>query len=207
MSGAQLLTKLSENLKDVRGRMLPDEPMNKYTWFRVGGPADILFQPADEEDLSLFLSNLPEEIPVTVVGVGSNLLVRDGGIEGVVIRPSVKGFGQIEQHGDVQIEAGVAVPDKRLAAKALELNLGGFAFYHGIPGAIGGAVRMNAGCYGSYIADVFVSAKAVTRAGELVELTAQDLNFQYRQSDLPEAFFRGENPVRNQLPSRPLAYL
>ena len=138
MSGTQLLSKLSENLAGVRGRLTPDALMSKLTWFQVGGPADILFQPADEEDLSLFLSKLPEEIPVLVVGVGSNLLIRDGGIEGVVVRLSAKGFGSVEQVADHELLSGAAVPDKRLAAKALEAGIGGFAFYHGIPGGVGG---------------------------------------------------------------------
>jgi len=122
MSGAALLKKLETNLEGIRGRLTPDALMSKLTWFQVGGPADVLFQPADEDDLALFLKQLPEDIPVMVVGVGSNLLVRDGGVDGVVIRLSAKGFGMAEDLGDNRIMAGAAIPDKRLAAKALELG-------------------------------------------------------------------------------------
>ncbi len=197
MSGEKLLAKLGDRLKGVRGRLLPDEPMNKYTWFRVGGPADLLFQPADEEDLSFFLSRLPQDIPVMVVGVGSNLLVRDGGIEGVVIRPSAKGFGGVEQTGDLELEAGVAVPDKRLAAKALEAGIGGFAFYHGIPGAVGGALRMNAGANGTETTDRVVEVHAVDRDGKKHVLSHSEMGYSYRKSttspDLvfTKALFRG----------------
>ena len=184
MSGADLLAKLSENLKEVRGRLLPDEPMAKYTWFRVGGPADILFQPADEDDLSHFLGQLPEEIPVMVVGVGSNLLVRDGGIEGIVIRLSAKGFGAVEQVSGTRLIAGAAVPDKRLAAKALEAGIGGFAFYHGIPGAIGGALRMNAGANGSETTERVVDVHAIDRRGEKHVLRHADMGYSYRHSSV-----------------------
>ena len=184
MSGADLLAKLSENLKEVRGRLLPDEPMAKYTWFRVGGPADILFQPADEDDLSHFLGQLPEEIPVMVVGVGSNLLVRDGGIEGIVIRLSAKGFGAVEQVSGTRLIAGAAVPDKRLAAKALEARIGGFAFYHGIPGAIGGALRMNAGANGSETTERVVDVHAIDRRGEKHVLRHADMGYSYRHSSV-----------------------
>ena len=149
MNGENLLKKLQNNFTGVRGRLTPDASMAKITWFQVGGPADILFQPADEEDLAHFLKNLPEDVPVMVVGVGSNLLVRDGGLDGVVIRLSAKGFGSTQMLGDSHIMAGAAVPDKKLAARALEAGVGGFEFFHGIPGGIGGALRMNAGANGT----------------------------------------------------------
>ncbi|MEM9279115.1 MAG: UDP-N-acetylmuramate dehydrogenase [Pseudomonadota bacterium] len=186
MSGADLLKKLEGNLSEVRGRLLPDEPMSKYTWFQVGGPADILFQPADEDDLALFLNRLPEEIPVMVVGVGSNLLVRDGGIEGVVIRLSAKGFGFVEQVSDTRLLAGAAVPDKRLAAKALEVGIGGFAFYHGIPGGIGGALRMNAGANGTETTQRVVEVHALDRAGHKHVLSHSDMGYSYRHSSASE---------------------
>jgi len=182
MSGSELLKKLEGNLADVHGRLLPDEPMSKYTWFQVGGPADILFQPADAEDLALFLNRLPEEIPVMVVGVGSNLLVRDGGIEGVVIRLSAKGFGQVEQLSDTKIMSGAAVPDKRLATKALEAGIGGFAFYHGIPGGIGGALRMNAGANGTETTNRVVEVHAIDRQGNKHTLSHADMGYTYRHS-------------------------
>ncbi len=192
MSGATLLKKLENNLKEVRGRLLPDEPMSKYTWFRVGGPADILFQPADEEDLAVFMRNLPEEVPVMVVGVGSNLLVRDGGVDGVVVRLSARGFGSVEQISDTRILSGAAVPDKRLAAKALEAGLGGFAFYHGIPGGIGGALRMNAGANGTETTERVIEVHAVDKQGNRQVLTHDDMGYAYRHSSAPgELIFTG----------------
>jgi UDP-N-acetylmuramate dehydrogenase len=205
MSGAALLNRLEGNLQGIRGRLLPDEPMSKYTWFRVGGPADILFQPADEEDLSLFLKNLPQEVPVMVVGVGSNLLVRDGGIEGVVIRLSAKGFGQAEQVSDTQLKAGAAIPDKRLAAKALECGIGGFAFYHGIPGGIGGALRMNAGANGTETTDRVVEVHALDRQGKKHTLSHCDMGYSYRHSDVSKdliftsAVFEGSLEDRSEI--------
>ena len=190
MSGAKLLESLGNAMEDVRGRLLPDEPMSKYTWFQVGGPADTLFQPAEEDDLALFLSRLPEEIPVMVVGVGSNLLVRDGGIDGVVIRLSAKGFGQIEQISDTRLSVGAAVPDKRLAAKALEAGLGGFAFYHGIPGGIGGALRMNAGANGTETTQRVVEVHAIDRKGQRHILSHADMGYSYRKSSAsPDLIF------------------
>ena len=182
MSGEVLLKKLESELKEVRGRLTPDALMSKLTWFQVGGPADILFQPADEEDLALFLNRLPQDVPVMVVGVGSNLLVRDGGIEGVVIRLSAKGFGMVEDLGNNRLLAGAAIPDKRLAAKALEVELGGFEFYHGIPGGIGGALRMNAGANGTETTNRVVEVHAVDRQGERHTLSHEDMGYTYRHS-------------------------
>ncbi|WP_299924054.1 UDP-N-acetylmuramate dehydrogenase [uncultured Pelagimonas sp.] len=169
----------------VRGRLTPDRPLNDLTWLRVGGPADALFQPADLDDLKDFLKSLSPDIAVFPMGVGSNLIVRDGGIRAVVIRMG-RGFNHIEVEGN-RVTVGVAALDAHVARKAAAAGVD-LTFLRTIPGAIGGAVRMNAGCYGSYVADHFVSAKAVTRAGELVTLTAVDLNFQYRQTDLPEGW-------------------
>ena len=172
-------------LPEVRGTLTPDRPLADLTWLRVGGPADWLFQPADVDDLSAFLSALPPEVQVFPMGVGSNLIVRDGGLRAVVIRMG-RGFNQIEIT-DARVTAGVAALDAHVARKAAEAGID-LTFLRTIPGAIGGAVRMNAGCYGSYTADVFVSAKAVTRDGQIVTLTAEDLNFRYRQTDLPEGW-------------------
>jgi UDP-N-acetylmuramate dehydrogenase len=165
----------------IRGRLTPEADIAPFTWFRVGGPAELLFQPADVADLSLFLSRLAPGVPVTVIGVGSNLLVRDGGVPGVVIRLSAKGFGHTVREGD-RIRAGTALPDKRLAAFALEEGLGGFAFYHGIPGTIGGALRMNAGANGAETRERLVSVEAVDRRGDRHTLTNADMGFTYRHS-------------------------
>ena len=180
MDGAGLAERL--RLPPLAGRLTPDAAMEKVTWFRTGGPAELLFQPADEEDLAQFLGVVPLDIPVTVVGIGSNLMVRDGGIGGIVIRLPPKGFGQVEAAGDGRLRAGAGASDKRVAAVALELGLGGFHFLHGIPGSIGGALRMNAGANGVETSERFVSATAVDRQGRLVELTPGDMAFRYRHS-------------------------
>ncbi|UZD91821.1 UDP-N-acetylmuramate dehydrogenase [Cognatishimia activa] len=172
-------------LPEVRGKLTPNRDLSDLTWLRVGGPADWLFQPADIEDLQQFLASLEPSVDVFPMGVGSNLIVRDGGLRAVVIRMG-RGFNQISVDGN-RVTAGVAALDAHVARKAAEAGVD-LTFLRTIPGAIGGAVCMNAGCYGSYIADVFVSAKVVTRSGELVELSSSDLNFQYRQSDLPEGW-------------------
>ncbi|WP_432449876.1 UDP-N-acetylmuramate dehydrogenase [Aliiroseovarius marinus] len=170
---------------EIRGSLMADKELAGLTWLRVGGPADWLFMPADVDDLAAFLSQLDADIPVFPMGVGSNLIVRDGGIRGVVIRMG-RGFNGVEIEKDT-VTAGVAALDAQVAKKAADAGLD-LTFLRTIPGAIGGAVRMNAGCYGSYIADVFEKAEAVTRAGERVTLTAQDLQFQYRQTELPEGW-------------------
>lgn len=170
---------------DTRGKLTENRLLSELTWLRVGGPADVLFQPADLEDLQNVLAALDPSVAVFPMGVGSNLIVRDGGIRAVVIRMG-RGFNGIEIAGN-RVTAGVAALDAHVARKAAMAGLD-LTFLRTIPGAIGGAVRMNAGCYGSYVADHFVSAKAVTRTGELVTLTADDLNFQYRQTDLPEGW-------------------
>jgi len=168
-----------------RGRLTPQRPLADLTWLRVGGPADWLFQPADEADLAEFLAALDPAIAVFPMGVGSNLIVRDGGLRAVVIRLG-RGFNVIETAG-TRVTAGAAALDAHVAKRAAEAGID-LTFLRTIPGAIGGALRMNAGCYGSYTADVFVSARAVTRTGEIVTLTADDLNFRYRQTDLPDGW-------------------
>ena len=176
---------MTQTYPPVRGTLTENRPLNDLTWLRVGGPADALFQPADVDDLAGFLRELDASIAVFPMGVGSNLIVRDGGIRAVVIRMG-RGFNHIDIDG-TRVTAGVAALDAHVARKAAAEGLD-LTFLRTIPGAIGGAVRMNAGCYGSYVADVFVSAKAVTRAGEVVTLGADDLNFRYRQTDLPEGW-------------------
>ncbi|SNR26573.1 UDP-N-acetylmuramate dehydrogenase [Puniceibacterium sediminis] len=173
------------DLPPVRGTLTPDRPLSDLTWLRVGGPADWLFQPADLPDLQAFLAALDPEIAVFPMGVGSNLIVRDGGLRAVVIRMG-RGFNGIEI-SDTRVTAGVAALDAHVAKKAAVEGVD-LTFLRTIPGAIGGAVRMNAGCYGSYVRDVLVSAQAVTRDGALVTLTPDDLNLRYRQSDLPEGW-------------------
>lgn len=172
-------------LPEVRGRLSHDKPLNDLTWLRVGGPADVFYQPADVADLQDFLRALAPDVPVFPMGVGSNLIVRDGGLRAVVIRMG-RGFNHIEVEGN-RVTAGVAALDAHVARKAAQSGVD-LTFLRTIPGSIGGAVRMNAGCYGSYVADVFVSAKAVTREGALVTLTSEDLQFQYRQTELPEGW-------------------
>ncbi len=181
-------------LPPVRGTLTADRPLSDLTWLRVGGPAEWLFQPADEADLCDFLKALPSDIPVFPMGVGSNLIVRDGGMKGVVIRLG-RGFNGIAVEGD-RVIAGAAALDAHVARKAAEAGVD-LTFLRTIPGSIGGAVRMNAGCYGSYVKDHLVDIRAVTRAGEVVTIPAEALGLAYRQSALPEghvivsATFRG----------------
>lgn len=170
-------------LPAVRGKLTPNRDLSGLTWLRVGGPADWLFQPADVDDLAQFLRQLDPGIAVFPMGVGSNLIVRDGGIRAVVIRLG-RSFNQIGIDGTC-VTAGAAALDAHVARKAADAGVD-LTFLRTIPGSIGGAVRMNAGCYGSYMADVLVSARVVTRAGEIITLTPDDLNFRYRQSDLPD---------------------
>ena len=172
-------------LPTPRGALTPNRPLADLTWLRVGGPADWLFQPADEDDLRDFLRALPSGVPVFPMGVGSNLIVRDGGIRAVVIRLG-RGFNSIAT-GQGQAVAGAAALDAHVARKAAEAGLD-LTFLRTIPGSIGGAVRMNAGCYGSYVADHLVSVRCITRQGEVVELPAADLHPRYRQTDLPEGW-------------------
>ena len=171
-----------DNFPPTRGKLTQNRPLSDLTWLRVGGPADVLFQPADIDDLAAFLKALDPAIPVFPMGVGSNLIVRDGGIRAVVIRLG-RGFNHIDIKDNI-VTVGAAALDAHVARKAAEQGID-LTFLRTIPGSIGGAIRMNAGCYGSYIADVLVSARAVTRAGEIITLTPADLNFRYRQTDLP----------------------
>ncbi|SMX22080.1 UDP-N-acetylmuramate dehydrogenase [Boseongicola aestuarii] len=167
----------------VRGRLTAGYDLSALTWLRVGGPAEWLFMPADVADLAAFLKALPLDVPLFAMGVGSNLIVRDGGLDGVVVRLG-RAFGGIETDGN-RVTAGAAALDAHVAKRAAEAGLD-LTFLRTIPGAIGGAVRMNAGCYGAYVADYFVSADVMLRSGEVVTLGPNELNFRYRQSDLPE---------------------
>ncbi|MES2750037.1 MAG: UDP-N-acetylmuramate dehydrogenase [Pseudomonadota bacterium] len=197
MSFPDISADLKSALPDLRGRLLANESLAPLTWFRVGGPAQILFTPADEDDLAYFLSRLPDDIPVYTVGVGSNLIVRDGGVSGVVIRLSPRGFGETKAEGDT-IRAGTAALDKRVAEAAAAANIGGLEFYFGIPGSIGGALRMNAGANGGETRDVLMEARGVTRAGEKVTFSNADMQFVYRNSGVDtsviftSALYRGQ---------------
>lgn len=173
---------MSIDLPTPRGSLIPDRALDGLTWLRVGGPADWLFQPADEDDLADFLAALDPGVPVFPMGVGSNLIVRDGGIRGVVIRLG-RAFNSVEIDGDT-VTAGAAALDAQVARRAAEAGLD-LTFLRTIPGSIGGAVRMNAGCYGSYVADHLIDAQAVTRQGARVTLTPADLRFGYRETHLP----------------------
>jgi UDP-N-acetylmuramate dehydrogenase len=169
----------------VRGTLTPDRPLADLTWLRVGGPADWLFQPADDGDLAQFLRDIDPGVTVFPMGVGSNLIVRDGGLRAVVIRLG-RGFNAIDVSGD-RVTAGAAALDAHVARRAAEAGLD-LTFLRTIPGAIGGAVRMNAGCYGTYVADHLIEVQAVTRAGDITTIPAADLGLRYRQSTLPEGW-------------------
>ncbi|MGE0212072.1 MAG: UDP-N-acetylmuramate dehydrogenase [Parvibaculaceae bacterium] len=196
LDGERLLARLPA----VRGRLQPDTPLADLTWFRSGGPAEVLFSPADEEDLAAFLAATPEDIPVVPIGVGSNLLVRDGGVPGVVIRLG-RGFSGLSVEG-LRIRAGAAVPDVRVARYALDHGIAGLTFLRGIPGTIGGALRMNGGAYGRETKDVLVSARTVDRSGVLRVYENAEMGFAYRRSGVPEgtifleALLQGETGER-----------
>ena len=185
------------NLPAVRGKLLFDEPLAPFTWFRVGGPAEVLFLPADPEDLADFLRQLPQGVPVTALGVGSNVIIRDGGVPGVVIRCAGKAWGEVLVDGDLVI-AGPAALDAQVARAAAKAGLAGLEFFVGIPGTIGGALTMNAGCYGRETKDVLVSATGYDRSGEMRVWENEDFGFTYRHTVVPEnstfwvqAVFRG----------------
>ena len=182
MSFPNLLEEFPDLADGIRGNLMPNQPLSAVTWFRTGGPAQLMFQPADEDDLAAFLKKLPKDIPVLPVGLGSNLLIRDGGLKGVVVRLSAKGFGQIEELGNNHLRAGAAVPDKRLAEAAAKAGLGGFAFYTGIPGGLGGALRMNAGAHGTETRDRMIELTAIDRDGNRHVLSNSDMGYSYRHS-------------------------
>lgn len=170
-----------ESLPAVRGKLLFDEPLAPFTWLRVGGPADLIFLPEDEVDLAAFLAGLDPAVPVAAIGVGSNLLVRDGGVEGVVVRLG-RGFAKVEARGGNRIFAGAAALDAALAREAGRAGIAGLEFYRGVPGTVGGACVMNAGCYGVETKDVLVEAYALTRSGASVTLTNAEMDFVYRKA-------------------------
>ncbi len=183
MMAQQKVIPLIERLSPVRGRLSVEAPLSTITWFRVGGPAEVLFRPEDRADLLAFLAAKPPEVPVTVIGVGSNLLVRDGGIAGVVLRLA-RGFAEILVEGE-EVEAGAAALDVNVAKVAADAGLGGLEFLVGVPGTIGGAARMNAGAYGSELKDVLVWVEAADARGGVHRLTPAELQLGYRSSGLP----------------------
>ncbi|MGZ5876675.1 MAG: UDP-N-acetylmuramate dehydrogenase [Bradyrhizobium sp.] len=172
---------LQAAMPELRGRLLANQSLADLTWFRVGGPAQVLFTPADEDDLAYFLAHMPRELPVCVVGVGSNLIVRDGGMPGAVIRLSPRGFGETSADGDT-VSAGAAALDKRVAETAAASNISGLEFFFGIPGTIGGALRMNAGANGAETKDVLIEAIGVSRDGKKHRFTNAEMKFVYRNS-------------------------
>jgi UDP-N-acetylmuramate dehydrogenase len=199
-----LLERLGDRLAGFRGTLQRDQPLAPVVWFRAGGPAEVLAMPVDVEDLQRLMRALPADVPVTVIGLGSNLLVRDGGIEGVVVRLSARGFGKVAVVGN-RITVGAAMADKRLAAHAHEAGLGGFAFYHGIPGGIGGALRMNAGANGAETHERLVEVIAIDRQGERHVLSNAAMGYSYRHASAPddlifvEAVFEGPFEGRDRI--------
>lgn len=185
MSFPDLLPQFSDWIGGVRGRLRPNQLLSEISWFRVGGPAQLFFQPADEEDLQYFLKHLPQDIKVTVIGLASNLLIRDGGLDGVVIRLSAKGFGKVDVLEDHRLQVGTALPDVKVATAAADAGIDGLTFYRGIPGGIGGALYMNAGCYGTETRDRMVELRGVTRDGEIQTLSNADMGYRYRKSNGP----------------------
>ncbi|MFN3212819.1 MAG: UDP-N-acetylmuramate dehydrogenase [Henriciella sp.] len=187
-----------DSLPGFRGKVMKRAALAPYTWFRVGGAADALILPADIEDLQTVLKALPEQVPVTVLGVGSNTIVRDGGIEGVVIRLMGRYWGDVRRDDEHTLIARAGALDLSVAKAAAKEGLGGLSFLSGIPGSIGGAVRTNAGCYGRELSDVVVAVEGVTRAGERVLLKRDEIGFSYRHTDFPsdvivtELHLRGE---------------
>ena len=180
---------LKAAMPHLRGRLLANQSLAELTWFRVGGPAQLLFTPSDEEDLAYFLGHLPNEIPVHVVGVGSNLIVRDGGMPGVVVRLGPRGFGEASASRDI-VSAGAAALDKRVAEAAAAANIGGLEFFFGIPGTVGGALRMNAGANGAETRDVLVEARGIGRDGRKQVFDNAGMKFVYRNSGVdPSAIF------------------
>jgi len=196
MAFPDLVPALKAAMPELRGRLLGNEPLAPLTWFRVGGPAQVLFTPADEADLGYFLARLPDDIAVYPIGVGSNMIVRDGGVGGVVVRLSARGFGEVTAEGET-VRAGAAALDKRVAEVAAAANISGLEFYYGIPGSIGGALRMNAGANGGETKDVLAEAVGIDRRGERRVYSNADMKFAYRncgvESDVifTSALYRG----------------
>jgi UDP-N-acetylmuramate dehydrogenase len=185
MTFPDLIPDLRARMPGLRGRLIANQPLAELTWFRVGGPAQVLFTPQDTEDLAMLLAQLPAEVPVTVIGLGSNLIVRDGGVAGVVIRLG-RGSSEIAVESGYRVRAGTAVPDVKVARAAQEASIAGLSFLRGIPGSIGGALRMNGGAYGGETKDVLVVARGVDRAGRILSFANADMHYTYRHCGAPE---------------------
>jgi len=194
---------LKARMPSLRGRLLPNQALAELTWFRVGGPAQVLFMPESEADLAYVLAHLAPDVPVTVIGLGSNLIVRDGGVPGVVVRLG-RGFNEVTIEDNCRLRAGTAVPDVKVARAAQEAGISGLAFMRGIPGAVGGALRMNGGAYGGETKDVLVEARSVDRRGRVHTFTVADMHYTYRHCGAPDdviftsALFQGSagDPAR-----------
>ncbi|MGH6980766.1 MAG: FAD-binding protein, partial [Stellaceae bacterium] len=206
MTARKTSDRLLDRLPPVRGRIAEDAPLAALTWFRIGGPAEVLFRPADPRDLAAFMAAKPADVPVTVIGVASNLLIRDGGIPGVVVRLG-RGFAEIAVDG-TDIVAGAGALDLNVALTAREAGIAGLEFLSGIPGTIGGGLRMNAGAYGSEFKDVLIEAQAIDPAGALRTLAPDELGLSYRHCSLPGdwifvgARFRGRSGDKDAIARR-----
>ncbi|MEO1205855.1 MAG: UDP-N-acetylmuramate dehydrogenase [Pseudomonadota bacterium] len=205
MAFADLTDDLKSRMPELRGRLRANADLSAVTWFRIGGPAQLLFTPADEADLAYFLKQLPDDVPVFPMGLGSNLLVRDGGVPGVVVRLGA-GFGAINVEPGNRLRVGTAVPDVKVARAAADAGIDGLAFYRGIPGSIGGALRMNAGAHGTETKDVLVSARAVDRGGNIHVFSNADMAFEYRHCGIDETFIFTEATFEGR-PGEPVAIL
>jgi UDP-N-acetylmuramate dehydrogenase len=185
MTFPDIVTGLQATMPKLRGRLLENQSLAELTWFRVGGPAQALFMPEDEADLAYFLAQLPDQVPVNVIGLGSNLIVRQGGVPGVVIRLG-RGFNAVRIEPGARVRVGAAVPDVKVARAAQEAAISGLAFLRGIPGAIGGALRMNGGAYGGETKDVLIEARGIDRGGRLRLLAVADMHYSYRHCGAPD---------------------
>lgn len=182
---SDLIPGLKGKMPGLRGRLMANQPLAELTWFRVGGPAQLLLMPEDEDDLAYFLAHLPADVPVTTIGLGSNLIVRDGGVPGAVIRLG-RGFNAVTAEPGARLRAGAAVPDVRVARAAQEAAIAGLAFYRGIPGAVGGALRMNGGAYGRETKDALIEARGVDRVGRIRVWSNAELGYTYRHCGAPD---------------------
>ncbi len=207
MSFPDIVPDLKAHMPELRGRLLANQPLGEFTWFRVGGPAQAFFMPEDEDDLAYFLRNMPAEIPVTVIGAGSNLIVRDGGVPGVVVRLG-RGFNDVTIEDNHRVTAGSAMLDVMVARAAQKAGIAGLAFLCGIPGTIGGALRMNGGAYGGETKDVLIEARGVDRQGNLRSFSNAEMGFSYRHCGVPDdviftsATFQGRPAMRKRSPPR-----
>ncbi len=186
MSFPDITPELSARMPQLRGRMAVNQALAPFTWFKVGGPAQVLYTPADEDDLAYFLQNLPDEVAVTQIGLGSNLIVRDGGIAGVTIRLGGRAFGEVEILDGSRVRVGAAMPDQMFAKRLADAGIAGMEFFCGIPGSIGGALRMNAGAHGGETKDVLIEARGIDRHGNICAFSNADMGFSYRHSEAPQ---------------------